>query len=52
MARLIVDAMGGDKGSKAVVEAVLNYLAKKPETEFTVVGKKDELSLLEATQKS
>ena len=47
MARLIVDAMGGDKGSKAVVEAVLNYLAKKPETEFTVVGKKDELSLLE-----
>jgi len=47
MSRLIVDAMGGDNGSKAVVEAVLNYLVKKPETSFTVVGKKEELSELE-----
>ena len=47
MARLIVDAMGGDNGSKAVVEAVINYLEKKPETRFTVVGKKEELTALE-----
>ncbi|MBO4682238.1 MAG: phosphate acyltransferase PlsX [Bacilli bacterium] len=47
MARLIIDAMGGDNGSKAVVEAVLNYLEKKPETNFTVVGKKEELTALE-----
>ena len=47
MARLIVDAMGGDNGSKAVVEALLNYLEKKPETRFTVVGKKEELTALE-----
>ena len=47
MARLIIDAMGGDNGSKAVVEALLNYLEKKPETRFTVVGKKEELTDLE-----
>lgn len=47
MSKLIIDAMGGDNGSKAVVEAVLNYLAKKPDTLFTVVGKKEELTLLE-----
>ena len=39
--------MGGDNGSKAVVEAVINYLEKKPETRFTVVGKKEELTSLE-----
>lgn len=43
MAKLIIDAMGGDNGSKAVVEAIISYLNKKPDTLFTVVGKKEEL---------
>ena len=47
MSRIIVDAMGGDNGSKAIIEAIKNYLAKVPDTSFTVVGKKEELKELE-----
>ena len=45
--RIVVDAMGGDEGSKAVVEAVINYLKKHDDLEITVVGKKEELTALE-----
>ena len=47
MSKLIIDAMGGDKGSQIVVDALISYLGKYPETSFTVVGKKEELSALE-----
>lgn len=45
--KIVVDAMGGDNGSPAVVEAVKNYLKKHEELEITVVGKKEELTELE-----
>ncbi len=47
MIKLAIDAMGGDNGSKIVVEAVLDYLNEHQDVEFYVVGKKEELSLLE-----
>ena len=47
MKKLAIDAMGGDKGSKIVVEAVLNYLKEHDDIEFYVVGKKEELTALE-----
>ena len=47
MSKLIIDAMGGDKGSQIVVDALISYLGKYPETSFTVVGKKEELVALE-----
>ena len=37
MIKLAVDAMGGDNGSKIVVEAVLNYLAEHDDVSFYVV---------------
>lgn len=43
MSKLIIDAMGGDNGSKAVVSALLSYLSKNKDTSFTVVGRKEEL---------
>ena len=46
MSKIIIDAMGGDNGSKVVVEAVKSYLEKYPDTSFTVVGKKEELESL------
>lgn len=47
MIKLAVDAMGGDNGSKIVVEAVLNYLKEHDDVSFYVVGKKEELTELE-----
>lgn len=47
MIKLAVDAMGGDLGSKIVVEAILNYLKENNDVEFFVVGKKEELVDLE-----
>ena len=47
MIKLAVDAMGGDNGSKIVVEAVLNYLSEHNDVSFYVVGKADELTALE-----
>ncbi|MCI5744850.1 MAG: phosphate acyltransferase PlsX [Erysipelotrichaceae bacterium] len=47
MIKLAVDAMGGDLGSKIVVDAVLNYLNEHNDVEFYVVGKKEELTALE-----
>ena len=47
MIKLAVDAMGGDLGSSIVVQAVLNYLKTNNDVEFHVVGKLEELKLLE-----
>ena len=47
MIKLAVDAMGGDLGSKIVVETVLNYLNEHDDVSFYVVGKKEELTALE-----
>lgn len=47
MIKLAVDAMGGDLGSSIVVEAVLNYLKEYNDVEFHVVGKLEELKLLD-----
>ena len=47
MVKIIVDAMGGDNGSKVIVEAVNNFLKDNNDVEITVVGKKEELSALE-----
>ena len=46
MIKLAVDAMGGDLGSKIVVEAILNYLKEHDDVEFHVVGRKEELEEL------
>ena len=47
MIKIVVDAMGGDNGSKIVVEAVENFLKDYQDVELTVVGKKEELVSLE-----
>ena len=47
MIKLAIDAMGGDLGSKIVVDAVLNYLKEHDDVSFYVVGKKEELTELE-----
>ena len=47
MIKLAVDAMGGDLGSSIVVQAVLNYLKTNNDVEFHIVGKLEELKLLE-----
>ena len=47
MIKLAVDAMGGDLGSKIVVDAILNYLNEHDDVEFHVCGKKEELVALE-----
>ena len=41
--KIAVDAMGGDNGSKAVVEAVKEFLKEYPDVELIVFGKKEEL---------
>ena len=46
MAKIAVDAMGSDNGSKMVVNAVKQYKIDHPETEFFVCGKEDELTEL------
>ncbi len=47
MIKLAVDAMGMDKGSKAAVEGILDFLNTYKDVELTVFGKKEELSELE-----
>ena len=47
MVKIVVDAMGGDNGSKIVVEAVDKFLKDNPDVEITLAGKKEELSSLE-----
>lgn len=46
MARIAIDAMGSDNGSKMVVNAVKQYKMEHPETEFFVCGKEEELKEL------
>ena len=43
MIKIAVDAMGSDKGSSIVVEAVKNFLNDYKDVELTVYGKKEEL---------
>jgi len=47
MIKIAVDAMGSDNGSSIVVEAVKNFLKDYKDVEFTVYGKKEELSELD-----
>lgn len=47
MIKLAVDAMGGDLGSKIVVDAILQYLSEHDDVSFYVCGKKEELQALE-----
>ncbi len=51
MLKLIIDAMGGDKGSEPIVSAVLKFIDSNPDVEITVVGKKEELTKLEGKAK-
>ena len=51
MIKIAVDAMGSDKGSSIVVEAVKNFLKDYKDVEFTVYGKKEELVELEGLTK-
>ena len=44
--KIAVDAMGGDLGSKVVVEAIKNFLKAFSDVEITAVGKKEELQEL------
>ena len=44
--KIVCDAMGGDNGSPAVVEAIQNFLKKHDDVEIAVVGKKEELTAL------
>lgn len=41
--KIVVDAMGGDLGSKVIVQAIQNFQKDYPDVSFTVVGKKEEL---------
>ena len=47
MIKIVVDAMGGDKGSSIVCEAILNFLKDNKDVEITACGKKEELASLE-----
>lgn len=47
MKKMIVDAMGGDLGSSAVVEGILLFLDTHKDVEITAVGRKEELTALE-----
>ncbi len=46
MYKFVVDAMGGDLGSKIVVEAIQNFLKVNKDVSITVVGNEEELSSL------
>ena len=43
--KIAVDAMGGDNGSKVVIEAVKEFKKIYPNDEIIVFGKKEELDL-------
>ena len=47
MFKLIVDTMGGDNGSKVVVEAIKNFLEHNNVVEIIAVGREEELKELE-----
>lgn len=47
MYKFVIDAMGGDLGSKIVVEAIKNFLKEHTDVQIVAVGKKEELSDLE-----
>ena len=47
MIKIVVDMMGGDLGTKATVEGVIAFLNDHHDVELIVVGKKEELTLLE-----
>lgn len=44
MIKIVVDAMGGDAGSKVIVDAINSFSEKHNDVNFVVVGKKEELS--------
>ncbi len=48
MIKLAVDAMGSDKGSPIVVEAIKKFHEEHKDVEFYVCGKKEELTELES----
>jgi len=47
MKKIVIDAMGGDNGSKIVVEAVKQFISENEDYECFVCGKKEELKELE-----
>ena len=51
MIKIAVDAMGSDKGSSIVVEAVKKFLNDYKDVELTVYGKQEELVELEGLTK-
>ena len=44
--RIAIDAMGGDNGSKVVIEAIKDFKKEYPNDEIIVFGKKEELEEL------
>lgn len=44
--RIAVDAMGGDNGSKIVIEAIKEFKEKYPDIDISVFGKEEELTEL------
>ena len=47
MIKIVVDAMGGDNGSKSIVKAIRDFHSDNNDVEITVCGNKEELSSLE-----
>ena len=47
MMRFVVDTMGGDLGSKVIVDAIKLFLSENKDVQIVAVGKKEELSELE-----
>lgn len=47
MLKLVVDTMGGDNGSKVIVDAILDFLKNNNDVEIIAVGRIEELSALE-----
>lgn len=47
MLKFIVDTMGGDLGSQAVVQAIKEFIAENDDVKIVAVGKKEELASLE-----
>ena len=49
MYKIVVDAMGGDNGSKVIIEAINNFLKNHQDVEVIVVGNEVELAPLKNT---
>ena len=45
--KIAVDTLGGDNGSKPIVEAINNFLSKNSDVKIVAYGKKEELAELE-----